>query len=100
MAWSKRDSLDRLLNANPKTRQPAGRAEESGVIVPAAKQGRIAYLPADLDRRYARDNLPDHGDLLANLVRWAAGEALAGDERLAIRLLVREGAHAAGRPSR
>ncbi len=32
---------------------------------------RIAFLPADLDRRYARDHLPDHGDLLANLVRWA-----------------------------
>jgi hypothetical protein len=34
--------------------------------------GRVAYLAADLDRRYARDNLPDHGDLLANLARWAA----------------------------
>lgn len=33
---------------------------------------RIAFLPADLDRRFARDNLPDHGDLLANLIRWAA----------------------------
>jgi hypothetical protein len=34
--------------------------------------GRIAFLPADLDRRFGRDNLPDHGNLLANLVRWAA----------------------------
>ena len=34
--------------------------------------GRVAFLPADLDRRFARDNLPDHGDLLANLVRWTA----------------------------
>jgi hypothetical protein len=33
---------------------------------------RVAYLPADIDRRFAIDNLPDHGDLLANLVRWAA----------------------------
>lgn len=33
---------------------------------------RVAYLPADLDRRYSRDYLPDHGRLLANLVRWAA----------------------------
>jgi len=33
---------------------------------------RVAYLPADLDRRFARDNLPDHGNLLANLIRWAA----------------------------
>jgi hypothetical protein len=38
--------------------------------------GRVAFLPADLDRRYSRDHLPDHGDLLANLVRWAAGEDL------------------------
>jgi hypothetical protein len=35
------------------------------------KGGRIAYMPADIDRRFARDNLPDHGNLLANLVRWA-----------------------------
>lgn len=34
--------------------------------------GRVAFLPADLDRRYARDNLPDHARLLANLVRWTA----------------------------
>ena len=38
--------------------------------------GRAAYLPADLDRRYARDNLPDHGNLLANLVRWAVDDDL------------------------
>lgn len=34
--------------------------------------GRRAYLSADLDRRFFRDNLPDHGDLLGNLIRWAA----------------------------
>ncbi|MBI4622710.1 MAG: beta-galactosidase [Verrucomicrobia bacterium] len=34
--------------------------------------GRVAFLPADLDRRYARDNLPDHANLLANLIRWTA----------------------------
>lgn len=38
--------------------------------------GRIAYLPADLDRRFARENLPDHGDLLANLARWALRDEL------------------------
>jgi hypothetical protein len=44
-----------------------------GLILNAtAGGGHIAFLPADLDRRLARDNLPDHGDLLANLVRWAA----------------------------
>jgi hypothetical protein len=36
-----------------------------------ANGSRIAFLPADLDRRFATDNLPDHGRLLANLVRWA-----------------------------
>jgi hypothetical protein len=35
-------------------------------------RGRVAYLPADLDRRYANENLPDHADLIADLVRWAA----------------------------
>jgi len=43
------------------------------VLNEPAKGGRVAYLPADLDRRFGRDNLPDHGNLLANLVRWASG---------------------------
>jgi hypothetical protein len=44
-----------------------------GLILNSTPSGsRIAFLPADLDRRFARDNLPDHGDLLANLIRWAA----------------------------
>ncbi|MDP9366615.1 MAG: Tat pathway signal protein [Chloroflexota bacterium] len=34
--------------------------------------GRVAYLAADLDRCYGRDNHPDHARLLANLVRWTA----------------------------
>jgi hypothetical protein len=38
----------------------------------SANGGRVAFMPADLDRRFGRDNLPDHGDLLANLVRWAS----------------------------
>jgi hypothetical protein len=52
------------------------RTDIPGIIVRASKQGRIAYMPADIDRRYARDNLPDHGNLLANLVRWAAGDTI------------------------
>ncbi len=36
--------------------------------------GRTAYLPADIDRRYSRDRLPDYARLLGNLARWAAGE--------------------------
>jgi hypothetical protein len=39
-------------------------------------RGRVAFLPADLDRRFSRDNLPDHGRLLANLVRWTARDDL------------------------
>lgn len=35
-------------------------------------KSRLAFLPADIDREYGRSNLPDHGDLLRNLVRWAA----------------------------
>jgi len=31
---------------------------------------RVAYLPADVDRRYAREQIPDHAALLASLVRW------------------------------
>ncbi|HWB90572.1 MAG TPA: beta-galactosidase trimerization domain-containing protein, partial [Puia sp.] len=38
-----------------------------------AKPARLAYLAADVDREYGRSNLPDHGDLLRNLVQWAAG---------------------------
>jgi hypothetical protein len=46
------------------------------VVSQHASGGRIAYLAADLDRRYLRELLPDHGDLLANLVRWAAGDSI------------------------
>jgi hypothetical protein len=34
--------------------------------------GRIAFMPADIDRQFGRYNLPDHGNLIANLVRWAS----------------------------
>jgi len=37
---------------------------------------RLAFVPADLDRRYAREHLPDHARLLANLVRWACRDEL------------------------
>jgi hypothetical protein len=38
----------------------------------SAQTGKVAFLIADLDRRFASYNLPDHGRVLANLVRWAA----------------------------
>ena len=46
------------------------------IVSEAAGGGRVAYLPADLDRRYFRELLPDHGNLLANLVRWAANDRI------------------------
>jgi hypothetical protein len=33
---------------------------------------RVAFMPGDIDRQFGRYNLPDHGNLLANLVRWAS----------------------------
>jgi hypothetical protein len=54
---------------------PEPRADSPGLIVnEASGRGRVAFLPADLDRRFCRDNLTDHANLLANLVRWAAGD--------------------------
>jgi hypothetical protein len=58
----------------PKTDIPALVLNEKGT-------SRIAYLPADIDRRYGRDNLPDHARLLANIVRWAVGHRLPLDVR-------------------
>ncbi|HSZ57474.1 MAG TPA: hypothetical protein VK797_17550 [Tepidisphaeraceae bacterium] len=48
------------------------RTDIPGLIVNEPGPGRVAFVPADIDRRFAIDNLPDHGDLLANLVRWAS----------------------------
>ncbi len=48
-----------------------------GLLVREEKGVRIAFLPADVDRRYAQGNIPDHGDLLANLVRWGAKESIS-----------------------
>jgi hypothetical protein len=39
-------------------------------------RGRVAYLPADVDRLYWRSNQPDHAELLAGVVRWAAKDEL------------------------
>jgi hypothetical protein len=33
---------------------------------------RVAFMPGDIDRQFGRYNLPDHGNLLANLVRWSS----------------------------
>jgi hypothetical protein len=49
------------------------RTEIPGLVTKAGK-GRVAFMPADLDRQFGRYNLPDHGNLLSNLVKWCAGE--------------------------
>jgi hypothetical protein len=36
-----------------------------------ANGSRVAYVPADIDRCFARGKLPDHGQLIQNIVRWA-----------------------------
>ena len=54
----------------PETRIP-------GLVLNTLPEGnRIAFLPADIDRQYARYNLPDHGNLLENLIRWAAKDKI------------------------
>jgi len=47
-----------------------------GLILNESARGRVAFMPADIDRRFALDNFPDHGDLLANIVRWAAMDSV------------------------
>lgn len=47
-----------------------------GLILRQKEESRIAFLPAPLDSCYARDNLPDHADLLAHLVSWAISDQL------------------------
>jgi hypothetical protein len=51
------------------------RTDIPALVVNEQRGSRIAYLSADIDRRYAIDNLPDHGDLLANVVRWVVRAA-------------------------
>jgi len=54
----------------------APRTEIPGLVVNRFGKGQSVYFAADIDRRYALDNLPDHGDLLANAARFAAGDSL------------------------
>jgi hypothetical protein len=53
------------------------RTDVPGVIVhERAGSGRVVFFAADLDRRFARENNPDFGNLIANAVRWAARDAI------------------------
>ncbi|MGH9372280.1 MAG: Tat pathway signal protein [Vicinamibacterales bacterium] len=47
-----------------------------GLILSQHGRARVAYMPADIDRRYTREHLPDHATLLANVVRWASDGSL------------------------
>jgi hypothetical protein len=55
-------------------RQPT--TDIPGLILSQHGNARVAYMPADVDRRYAKEHLPDHGVLLANIVRWAIDDRL------------------------
>jgi Hypothetical glycosyl hydrolase 6/Beta-galactosidase trimerisation domain len=55
----------------PKTDIPAILLNEK------SNAGRVAFIPADLDRQFGRTNLPDHGNLLKNIILWAAKEDIA-----------------------
>ena len=51
-------------------RQP--KTDVPGLVITEHGRSRVAFMPADVDRRYAREHLPDHARLLANIVRWTA----------------------------
>jgi hypothetical protein len=48
------------------------RSDVPALVLTRHGGSRVAYMPADVDRRYAREHLPDHATLLANTIRWAA----------------------------
>jgi hypothetical protein len=61
-----------------------------GLVVGTFGRGRVAYMPADFDRRYGIDPITDHQTLLENLLAWATGPAVplrvVGPAKLATRL--------------
>ena len=68
-----------LLPAFPVFPPESAYPRKSGqdVVLPGLfLKGRAAYLPADIDRYYARLRMPDQGRLLANLALWACGGTL------------------------
>ena len=52
------------------------RTSVPGLVLSERGRSRFAYLPADIDRRYAREHLPDHARLLANIVRWTSNDRI------------------------
>ncbi|MEO5998940.1 MAG: beta-galactosidase [Chitinophagaceae bacterium] len=48
-----------------------------GLIINTTSKGsRVVFMPADIDRQFGRFNTPDHGNLLANMVRWTTKNEL------------------------
>jgi hypothetical protein len=44
-----------------------------GLILKTMPNGsRVAFMPADIDSQFAHYNLPDHGNLLNNIIRWTS----------------------------
>lgn len=49
----------------------------AGLILRTMPNGsRVAFMPADIDRQFARYNLPDHGNLLSNIIRWTSKDEI------------------------
>ena len=46
-----------------------------GLVVGEFGRGRVAFMPADIDRRFGIDPVPDHAALLANIIGWARGSS-------------------------
>ena len=53
------------------------RTDIPGLVLSQHGKSRVAFMPADIDRRYAREHLPDHARLLANVIRWTGGDNFA-----------------------
>ncbi|HEX8038973.1 MAG TPA: beta-galactosidase [Chryseosolibacter sp.] len=63
-------------------RQP--QTDIPGLILNTLPNGnRIAFMPSDIDRQFSRFNLPDHGDLLANVIRWSSKDDIPLEVRCA-----------------
>ncbi|MDR3713178.1 MAG: Tat pathway signal protein [Puia sp.] len=79
-AWMREPKTDiPALVLNPGGRETSQRQRRAGsdrAVKKTGERGSVVFLPADIDRQFGRSNLPDHGNLLKNIVRWAAGEEM------------------------
>jgi hypothetical protein len=41
--------------------------------------GKVVFIPADIDRQYAINNLPDHANVIKNAVKWISGDNVVLD---------------------